>query len=144
MPLGPPPPPPNPPGPKPPPGPPRPPRGGPPPGGGPPSALPEDSSFGPMPNDRLKRRFTATDAGLFPSLIGSSVSPLSGWTSRQPNDVGIYRPLVASLVQSELSATPGRSLMKLSPVRSRPVTTLYGRPVCATMNGLKRRFHGAV
>jgi hypothetical protein len=43
-----------------------------------------DASFGPMPMERLMRRFTATAAGPFVILIGMMVSPVCGTVSKAP------------------------------------------------------------
>src|ERR1035437_3238101 len=113
------PPPPNPPPPcpPPPPGPPPIPPPGPPPPGPPPLPQPpSDSSFGPMPKARLIRRFTAIAAGPLPIFPGMIVSPAWGIVLKQPEEVCTY--CVEDPVQLEAETIEGRSLKKLSPVKS--------------------------
>ena len=87
-----------------------PPRPPPPPGG----ALPDaDSTLGPMPKVRPTRRFTATEDGLLPRDMGTIGSPAWGTTFRAPKLV-----CTTLLAVADGPAYEGRSLKKLSPVRS--------------------------
>ena len=119
--------------PKPPPNPP-PPWPPPPPGG---RAPPGVSTLGPIPNVRPTRKLTATADGLLPSEMGMGDSPDPGARSNVPKPVCTTLLVVAGAVVYE-----GRSLKKLSPVRSYGDVTLYGRPACAMRNGLKVIPHG--
>ena len=46
-----------------------------------------DANLGPMPKERLTRRFTATEAGPFTRLTGMMVSPGCGTVSKTPKPV---------------------------------------------------------
>ena len=101
--------------------------------------LAADVVFGPMPKERLMRRFTATEAGPFSRLTGIMVSPDCGTVSKLPKPVWTTLPAIDDAVAKE-----GRSLKKLSPVRSLLVVMLNGLPDWAIRNGLKLMPHGPV
>ena len=82
--------------------------------------------MGPIPQERLTRKFKVTEEGLSPRFGASSASPDCGIVSRHPKEVCAYCGF--PLQEDELAAREGLSLKKLSPVRSVSVVMLKGLP----------------
>ena len=115
--------------------PPGPPPIGPPPGGpplkeplSPPGAAPPEAS--PNPQVLLNRIFKLNESGPFPKLRGMIVSPGSGLRLKVP-----YAVVTISRPVAPAAANDGRSLNTESPLLSRPVVMLKGRPSSTSGTG---------